>query len=179
MELTFRLDDDDYLDFVKHARARVDAQGNIRAKLSALAWACWCIPAFAVIATAYFWAENRQASLGHWYAALVLVVAWIATWYWYWRRYSELQTAHFNSPDGFFKQEQRLRVSETGLTVVRATSSQDYQWTAIKSLCDSDRLLFLHLDTAHALCVPRRVFSSREQADGFVATVEKHGVPRC
>ena len=178
MELSFSLDDDDYREFVKHARTRVDAQANIRAKLSAWAWAFWGSIVLALIATAYFWSENRDAALLPWYAALFFTGAGIATFYWYLHRYSELQTTHFNAPDGFFKQAQRVTVTDAGLTVVRTTSSQTYQWAAIKSLCCSNRLLCLHLDTAQALCVPRRAFSSRDQEDSFVAAVERNGVSR-
>ena len=177
MEITFRLDDDDYRDFVKHARARVDANGDIRSKLAPFAWAFWISPALTVIATRYFWVENPGASLGHWYAALGFTVCWIATWYWYLRRYSDLQTTHFNSPDGYFKQEQRLGVTEAGVSVTRATSFLTFKWSAIKTLDHSERQFFLHLDTAQALCVPKRVFSSHEEADAFAAMVKANVVP--
>ena len=177
MELTFRLDHRDYRDFVKHARASVDAYGSIRSRLSAVAWVFWILPALAAVATYYFWLDNRTASLSNWYAALLFVVAWIATWYWYVHRYSELQTKYFNSPDGYFEQEQRLAVTESGVSMKKAASSHEFQWAAIKSFHDSDRLFFLHLDTAQALCVPKRVFSSPEEADEFAALVKANVVP--
>ena len=174
MELAFSLDDDDYRDFVKHARARVDTEANIRAKLSPLAWAFWSCAALGVAATAYFWMENRGAFLGYWYAALAFVVGWIVTGYWYLRRYNELQTANFTSSGGSFKEQRRLNVSESGVSVVTATSTQHFQWKAILSFRQSDRQFFLHLDTAAAICVPRRAFPSPEQAQTFSALVERH-----
>jgi len=177
MELTFRLDDDDYRDFVKHARARVAVVGHIRAKLSALAWAYWCFPVLAGVATGFFWDRNRDAALGHWYAALFFVVAWVVTWFWYARRLNQLQIANFNSEGGFFKQEQRVSADESGVAVTRPTSTQHFQWQAIQSFRRSDRLFFLHLDTAQALCIPQRAFRSQDEKQKFEALVEEHVVP--
>jgi YcxB-like protein len=165
MEVTFRLNDNDYRDFVKHVYAQAEAHGNIRAKLSVHALVCRTCPVVAAIATYYFWLENPSASLEYWYLTLLSIICWFMTWYWYLKRYHNLQIMHLNPSDGYFMQEQCLTVSKSGLSVVRSTLSENYQWSALKAVQHSDRMFFLHLDTVHAICVPQRAFSSTTEAE--------------
>jgi hypothetical protein len=174
MEVNFRLNDADYRDFVKHIYTQAEAHGNIRAKLSGLALACWICPVVAAIATYYFWSENPFESLEYWYLALLSIICWLITWYWYWRRHHDLQLTYLNPVDGYFMQEQCLGISKSGLSFVRTTSSENYQWSAIKAVHYSDRLFFLHLDPAQAICVPQRAFSSPTEAEHFISMVKEN-----
>jgi hypothetical protein len=128
----------------------------------------------AAIATYYFWSENPFESLEYWYLALLSIICWLITWYWYLRRHHDLQLTYLNPVDGYFMQEQCLGISKSGLSFVRTTSSENYQWSAIKAVHYSDRLFFLHLDPAQTICVPQRAFSSPTEAEHFISMVKEN-----
>ncbi len=173
MILSFQMDQDDYADFLRQATRRIEAAGKIRNRLSWIGWAYWFCPALAVVAFYYFISEGHIALSGHFYAALGFLLAGAGIGTWYRRAYQRLWSAHFCSANGFFCLPQKFSIDDGGVTIERPGSVQRYQWSAFHAFTESDRLLFLQLDVASALCIPRRALSAEVSAQ-VVAAITRH-----
>ena len=172
MELTFKLDADDYADFARYAKERVEKIAHVGQRLVAYAFVSYIFLGMALAAIYYFVSHNRYAMhTGQLYAAGLFLFAWLACCYWYARRRYALLLKHFTAPDGFFQQQQRLITEESELVSAREDSTQTFKWSAITGLSETKRLFLLHLDNAQAICVPRRAFASPQASGEFLGFV--------
>ena len=174
MEVSFKLDADDYADFARYAKVRVEKISSVGSKLAWVACLSYLFLGMALSAVYYFVSLNRPMQLGHLYAAGLLLIFWLFCSYWYGLRRYALLLKHFTAPEGFFQQQQRLVADETGLISEREDSTQRFKWSAITGLAETKRLFLLHLDNAQAICVSRRAFASPQSAEEFVAYVQQN-----
>lgn len=174
MTYSFRLTREDFIQFHKVVARRLTRIGNASSKLLLANLIAW-LPLGLALATC--WAMYRkypEAShdlnvvFGSVAAAAVLLIAsFLYRRTLYWRA-----VLH---DDGWFLAEQTVEADERGLTIQAAHSRSTYEWDAFVDRAEDESNLYLFIDNASALIVPKAAIGPVEEVSRFRAW---SGIPK-
>jgi hypothetical protein len=101
------------------------------------------------------------------------VAVWVVMFVWGWRFMLELQVKrlvnHAQNKERMLGWR-RCSIGPAGVTLGEAGSSSKFAWTTVVRIAQTKEHAFLYTTTATTIVVPRRVFASDAEFQGFVAT---------
>ncbi|MDX6751249.1 YcxB family protein [Geminicoccaceae bacterium 1502E] len=171
IEVQFQPADADRSALMKIARARVAAASGASFRLGVANALAWAPLGMAVIAFANLYGQDGISVL-----QLNLIAGLTATW----ARgtlavslYQRRLLADAALPHGgrFFGQ-QTLRADEDGLKTSSPSVDSFYRWTAFTSVAEDKARLFLFLDVAEAIVVPKAALASAERVQALKSRIE-------
>ncbi len=81
------------------------------------------------------------------------------------------RTSRIPKDDGSILGSRYLEFGDNEITCNTSDSSSTIAWTKVKELGQGKKALYLYIDTNMAYIVPRRVFSSEQEMNAFIALV--------
>ncbi|MDF1587259.1 YcxB family protein [Marinimicrococcus flavescens] len=171
IEVHFQLAEEDRSALMRIARRRVAAAPGAGFRLGIANALAWAPLGMAVIAFADLYGQDGISVV-----QLNVIAGLIATWVCgtlavslYQRRL--LADAALPRGGRFFER-QTLRAEENGLEMCSAGAKSFYRWTAFSSVAEDKARLFLFLDVAEAIVVPKAALASAEREQALKSRIE-------
>lgn len=162
-------DDDDYRAF----RRQTLRERSGRPLYRGLSWACGAVGFVAALVLTNAATGLRQPSLG---AAgfFLMVFAFFGVWWFLMWIISPLIENRFYPPLRIFRSPLEVALNNGGVRITGALNSQFLAWPAISDVVETPAHLFLRIDGASAVVIPKRAFGAAIQTSEFVRAIRNH-----
>jgi len=162
MRFTFKLSKADYVAFQALVLRRLTKLSGANIKLFFINLFAWIPIGIAFAAYAVLYRKYPVATDDLTVIAIAFEVGWVLMSVGYFYRKYAYRKAMF-SQQGRFLSEQELEISEEGILVRGYCSEASFRWPAIIDFAEDNKNLYLFIDNAEAILLPKAALTSSEQ----------------
>lgn len=171
LRVTVRLTEEDYLDFsYRVARRQEPGRGSRAVHWFGIVGAIVALSVALVYINRVMLGRSTSVLETFWPSIVVLVIAWI-----YIEISSSRKVRQILAPvaDGFILGETHFDFSPDGIQEKGRNHSASISWAAVLDIVDAPDHIYIVLDTALAIILPKRCLESEERADELLAYLQQ------
>lgn len=170
MTATFRLAQEDLKALQRVVQRRIWSISRANSRMFLFNLVAWVPIGIFLAASAALYRQNPglAGDLKFIFGALAVGSAAVVAGQLYWRRCLGRSLA---ATDSWFFQNQQIELTPEGISQKAAYGESFYRWSAFTSVVEDSDRLFLFLDNAQALVLPKSVVGSQEAVEELKAQV--------